>query len=96
MTKEINCFHPDYVKTHMAHFINETRKESRQTKAGHELSKYVEKKRIETPSHGTVFGISKIAIPVHRNRPKDMMVKAKSPVEITEELIKSLKTKGKK
>jgi hypothetical protein len=73
MTKEINCFHPEYVKTYMPEFLTEIRVESRQTKAGQALSSYVEKKRETSPSHGTINGISKNPLPIHQMRPKEMM-----------------------
>jgi len=104
MTNQINAFHTDYVKTYMPEFLTELRTESRQTKAGQTLSSYVEKKRVTTPSHGTINGISKNPLPIHQMRPKEMM---KRPIltkkeqsmtmqEVTAELIENLKTKGKK
>lgn len=73
MTNQINCFHPDYCKTFMPEFLTEIRVESRQTKAGQTLSRHVEKKREEFPSHGTIHGISKNPLPIHQMRPKEMM-----------------------
>lgn len=73
MTKEINCFHPEYVKTYMPEFLTEIRVESRQTKAGQALSSYVEKKRETSPMHGTIQGISNKIIPLHMSRPKEMI-----------------------
>lgn len=73
MTKEINCFHPEYVKTYMPEFLTEIRVESRQTKAGQTLSRHVEKMRETSPLHGTIHGISKNPLPIHQMRPKEMM-----------------------
>jgi hypothetical protein len=104
MTKEINCFHPEYVKTYMPEFLTEIRVESRQTKAGQTLSRHVEKKREEFPSHGTIHGISKNPLPVHQMRPKEMMrrpisSKAQQSMtmqEVTAELIQKLKNGSRK
>lgn len=97
----INCFHPDYVKTYMPEFLADIRTESRQTKAGQTLSTFVDKKRENSPSHGTIQGISKKVLPAHQMRPKEMM---KMPIlskkqqnmtmqEVTAELIQKLKGK---
>jgi len=70
----INAFHPSYVATHMPEFLTTLRIESRQTKAGHTLSQYVDKARETNPNHGTLFGISdKVTggtVPLHMHRPK--------------------------
>lgn len=74
MTKIVNAFHPDYVKTYMPGFLTDIRVESRQTKAGQTLSKYVDKTREKKPSHGTLFGISDKLVsttaPAHMHRYK--------------------------
>ncbi len=82
MTNQINAFHADYVKTYMPEFLTDLRTESRQTKAGQTLSKYVEKKRETTPSHGTINGISKNPLPIHQMRPKEMMVPKRTQSQI--------------
>lgn len=78
MTEKINAFHPDYVKTYMPGFLTDIRTESRQTKAGQTLSKYVDKTRETNPSHGTLFGISdkitSVTVPAHMHRYKTKMV----------------------
>jgi hypothetical protein len=56
----INAFHPDFVKTHMPQFMSDIKTNSRQAGAGATLSKHVTKKRETTPSHGTVYGMSKV------------------------------------
>jgi hypothetical protein len=55
----INAFHPDYVKTYMPTFLDELRIQSRMTKAGQTMARYVEARRKVDPSHGTIHGISK-------------------------------------
>ena len=103
-TEIINAFHPLYARTYHPELFESLRTESRQTKAGQTLSTYVDKVRETRPSHGTIEGISKKIIPVHMNRPKEMM---KRPIltkkqqgmtmqEVTAELIANLKMKGKK
>ena len=69
----INAFHPDYVKTYMPELLDETRIESRQTKAGQTLSRQVEKKRKIDPTHGTIQGVSSKEIPSYMTKPKEMM-----------------------
>lgn len=85
----INAFHPDYVKTYMKEFIADIRGENKSKEASKNLSKYVTKKKKTSPSHGTIFGISK---PAHVHRPKQTML------EIHNELIdmKIFKKKEKK
>jgi len=78
----INAFHPDYVKTYMPEFLTDLRTESRQTKAGQTLSRHVEKRRETVPSHGTIPGISKNPIPLHMNRPKEMMAPRRTQSQI--------------
>lgn len=85
MTNQINAFHADYVKTYMPEFLTDLRTESRQTKAGQTLSRHVEKKRETVPSHGTIPGISKNPIPLHMNRPKEMMVPKRTKSQIMSE-----------
>jgi hypothetical protein len=104
MNRAINAFHPDFVKTHMPEFMADIRIESRQTKAGQQLSKYVEEKRKTEPLHGMVSGISKKVLPAHQMRPKEMMrPHIRSNVEqnmtmqeVTAELIEKLKRGSKK
>jgi primosomal protein N' len=102
MKQNINCFHPDYVKTYMPEFLTSIRFESRQTKAGQDLSKHVEEKRKTVPSHGTILGISKKVLPAHQLRPKEMMKiltkkeQSMTMQEVTNELIDRLRQKGKK
>jgi hypothetical protein len=104
MSNEINAFHPDFVKTHMPEFMASVRTDSKQTTIGQNVSKYVEKKRKTTPSHGTVFGISKVVLPAHMNRPKEVIrrpiqTKAQQSMtmqEVTAELIEKLKHRNKK
>ena len=55
----INAFHPDYAKTYLQGFLNDLRAQSRQTKAGQAMARYVEARRVVDPSHGTLAGISK-------------------------------------
>ena len=78
MAEVINAFHPDYVKTYMPGFLTDIRVESRQTKAGQTLSKYVDKTRRTNPSHGTLFGISdkvtSVTVPTHMHRAKIKVV----------------------
>lgn len=66
----INAFHKDYIKTYHPDLITEMRTESRQTRAGQTLSKYVDKVREAKPTHGTLFGISDNPVSVD---PKQMM-----------------------
>lgn len=54
----INAFHPDYVKTYMPEFLNGMRVEARQKEASKNLTRHVDKRRKDKPSHGTLFGIS--------------------------------------
>lgn len=99
----INAFHPDFVKTHMPQFMADIRTESRQTKAGQQLSKHVEEKRKTDPLHGMVIGISKKVLPVHQMRPKEMMKphirskaeQAMTMQEVTAELMAKLTKKRK-
>ena len=59
MTKKIiNAFHPDFVKTHMPEFLSQIRTNEARAKASHTLTTFVEKRRVEKPSHGSVYGIS--------------------------------------
>jgi hypothetical protein len=64
----INAFHPDYAKTYLGDFLEQLRIQSRQTKAGQTVARYVEKRRKVDPSLGTVHGISKV--PRHSKPPK--------------------------
>ena len=104
MNKAINAFHPDFVKTHMPEFLADIRTESRQTKAGQQLSKHVEERRKTDPLHGMISGISKKALPAHQMRPKEMMkrpiqTKAQQSMtmqEVTAELMAKLTKRGKK
>jgi hypothetical protein len=59
MTKEIiNAFHPDFVKTHMPEFLTKIRTDESRAKSSHSLTTYVEKRRVDKPSHGSVYGMS--------------------------------------
>lgn len=55
----INAFHPDYVKTYHPEFLEYFRLLSIQVRCGQSMTRYVKRKRKTTPSHGTVFGLSK-------------------------------------
>lgn len=87
MTNQINAFHPDYCKIYMPEFLTTLRLESKQTHAGQALSKHVETKRKTVPSHGTIPGISKNPLPLHMNRPKEMMRPSKTRSQIMSEFV---------
>jgi hypothetical protein len=74
MSKIMNAFHPDSIKTYHPAFLNAIRTESRLTRAGQALSIHVDEVRRTKPSHGTVFGISdkeiSVSAPAHMHRPK--------------------------
>lgn len=97
MSKVINAFHPDYMKTYEPNFMKEFRTHEANRQAAATLSEYVEKTRKKKPSHGTLYGISNKVMPVHMSRPKEMMSRKKGREmtmgEITNELIDRLKKK---
>jgi hypothetical protein len=66
----INAFHPAYVSTFMPEFLTDLQTQSRMTKNGQALTKYIEKARETRPSLGTVFGISNKVVSAE---PKQMM-----------------------
>jgi hypothetical protein len=78
MSKIMNAFHPDYIKTYHPNFLTDIRLESRMTRAGQALSAHVDEVRKTKPSHGTVFGISDKEISatapahMHRSKPKKL------------------------
>lgn len=76
----INAFHPDYVKTHAKEFLSEIKQDNKNMETSKSLSKYVAKKRKVSPSHGTMYGITK---PAHVHRPKQKQ----TMIEIHNELI---------
>jgi hypothetical protein len=55
----VNAFHPDFMKTFYPDMWQGHILSSRGSIA---MSNYVAKKRLTTPSHGTVFGISDKAV----------------------------------
>ena len=59
-TKLINCFHPDFVKTHMPEFMTEFRTADARRQAAETLSGYVTETRKAKPSHGIIAGLSKV------------------------------------
>jgi hypothetical protein len=65
----VNAFHPDFMKTHHPEFMKDHVLSSRGSMV---MSKIVEEKRRANPSHGTLYGISKIT-PVAL-KPKDFMI----------------------
>lgn len=73
----INAFHPDYVKTHMPEFVTSIRTTSMQQEAGRNVAKYLDNRRKDDPSHGTMFGLSKDKDP--SIDPKEMMTAQRPP-----------------
>lgn len=57
--QSINAFHPDYVKTYMPEFVTSIRTTSMQQEAGRNVARYLDNRRKDEPSHGTLFGLSK-------------------------------------
>jgi hypothetical protein len=52
----MNVFHPEYIRTYHPDLLKDHILSSRGSIA---MTKYVEKKRLEKPSHGTLLGVSK-------------------------------------
>lgn len=64
----MNAFHPDFIKTHYPDLMKDHITSSKGSLA---LAQYVEKKRLENPTHGTIHGVTKNP---HRLMPKTFAV----------------------
>lgn len=71
MSKIINAFHPDFIKTYYPDFMQSFRVESRNKQSGQTLTEFVEKTRKKKPMHGTLSGISKKQISI---KPLEFMI----------------------
>lgn len=80
MSKVINAFHPDFIKTHYPDFMRSFRIDSRNKQAGQTLTEYVDKVRKKKPLHGTLSGISKKQISL---KPLEFMVYSRAGTKNT-------------
>jgi hypothetical protein len=51
----MNAFHPEFIKTHYPDLLKDHITSSKGSLA---MTKYVEKKRLEKPNHGTISGFA--------------------------------------
>lgn len=85
MTKIINAFHKDYVKTYEPNLMKGFALQAQNSKT---ITKEVEKRRATNPTHGTLFGISNKVISL---KPTEYMTYSRAGTKNT-----TAKKKGKK